>query len=696
MMDLKEAISSSPDDILVMGNHGNQSHDTILRHLNSVSCDLQLSDHMDVHLLGSRTKSSGYPKLCTLAQHFIERYRHHGLAANDRQTVLSHSSHLLMVQLCLAERSKQKHDLFEVDMSEVLLTSRELLQQKLSTNQLSCTPKPTNDSSSTTPESHPLMNMYEGMLKRCNMVDMVDVWREVRKAESKRREEETNGSLAESKTKFVILHPPQGDIECTMLSSLSGNERPSTITALTFDPSSPSTDEEGCEDVMRLEVSTERLSWDQGMSALHDFQSASTPSARSPTETFCRQLFLSHLALLINTRDELSLAHCLSLPDKGLGIEGFTALRKAAQEKNMPMFQTMVSFIMKLRLGGKSYAPDLSSPLGEYVKPMGDFVNLIQKMQTLTEETKDPREAIKKILHTIKISILKSSENVLKAGSLEKAVADLTRETDYLIINYTEEKTPKKIVGQGRVIYGQKTIYVIRNLVDRQSGAYMSKLAQTQLLTDTVCSQKTPVKLPSVISQFRTPDVECDPDSPENVSLRERLRKSLGGDEEASKTPQVHGSKSFMIWAEPVVKITSINGSPPANQKPDAQIQANQNKGLWADSPDDRSLAHKKRLSGLTPDLIDSIVSTPKRKTHLIVESVDETENTTDDGKVKDVKKKNKKNKEMSKKRLILNELNADDSQPAKKAKKAEPKPKKKKTVQLVKGQQTLNRFFRV
>ncbi|XP_063967853.1 PCNA-interacting partner-like isoform X1 [Lytechinus pictus] len=689
MMDLKEAISSSPDDILVIGNHGNQSHDTILRHLNSVSCDLQQSDQMDVHLLGSRTKSSGYPKLCTLAQHFIERYRH-GLAANDRQTVLSHSSHLLMVQLCLAERSKQKHDLFEVDMSEVLLTSRELLQQKLS-----CAHKPTNDSSPPTPEPHPLMNMYEGMLKRCNMVDMVDVWREVRKAESKRREEETNGSLAESKTKFVILHPPQGDIECTMLSSLSGNERPSTITALTFDPSSPSTDEEECEDVMRLEVSTERLSWDQGISALHDFQSASTPSVRSPTETFCRQLFLSHLALLINTRDELSLAHCLSLPDKGLGIEGFTALRKAAQEKNMPMFQTMVSFIMKLRLGGKSYAPDLSSPLGEYVKPMGDFVNLIQKMQTLAEETKDPREAIKKILHTIKISILKSDENVLKAGSLEKAVADLTRETEYLI-NYTEEKTPKKIVGQGRVIYGQKTIYVIRNLVDRQSGAYMSKLTQTQLLTDTVCSQKTPVKLPSVISQFRTPDVECDPDSPENVSLRDRLRKSLGGDEEASKTPQVHGPKSFMIWAEPVVKITSINDSPPANQNPNAQIPANQNKGLWADSPDDRSLAHKKRLSGLTPDLIDSIVSTPKRKTHLLVESVDETENMTDDSKVKDVKKKNKKNKEMSKKRLILNELNADDSQPAKKAKKAEPKPKKKKTVPLVKGQQTLNRFFRV
>ncbi|XP_030839125.1 PCNA-interacting partner isoform X2 [Strongylocentrotus purpuratus] len=701
-MDLQTAILSSPDDVLIIGNHGNLSHDTILRHLNAVCVDLQQSDNTEVHLLGGRSRSSGCPKLRTLAQHYIELYRRDGLAANERKTVLSHSSQLLMVQLCLAERSKQKHDLFEVDMSEVLLTSKEILQQKLSTNQLSCTQEPANESSHPPPEPHPLMNMYEGMLKRCNMVDLVDVWREVRKAESKRREEQTDVSLAETKTKYIVLHPPEGDLECAMLRSLLRNEMLSTVTALHFDPSSTSTEDEEGGELTKLEVTTERLSWDQGF-ASSNLQLASTPSPRSPTETFCRQLFMSHLALLINTRDELSLAHCLSLPDKGLGIEGFTALRKAAQEKKMPMYQTMVSFIMKLRLGGKTYAPDLSSPLGQYVKPMGEFINLIQRMQTLAEETKDPREAIKKILHIVKVSILKSDENVLRPGSLEKAVADLSKETEYLITNYKEEKTPKKIVGQGRIIYGQKTNYVIRSLVDRQSGAYMSKLTQAQLLTDTVCSQKTPVKLPSIISQFRTPDVEGDPESPDNVSLRDRLRKSLGGSDSASKPPQGQGTKSFMIWAEPVVKIKTFTDTPerPANQDPVAQIPANHNRGLWADSPDDRSLAHKTRPSGLTPDLIDNIVATPKRKTHLVVESVyDQEKVPVASQAIKDVKRKNKKNKEMSKKRLILNDVTAEGSQPAKKARKDEPKPKKekkkKKGAPLVKGQQTLNCFFRV
>lgn len=153
-----------------------------------------------------------------------------------------------------------------------------------------------------------------------------------------------------------------------------------------------------------------------------------------------------------------------------------------------------------------------------------------------------------------------------------------------------------------------------------------------------------------------------------------------------------------MIWAEPVVKIKTFTDTPerPANQDPVTQLPANHNRGLWADSPDDRSLAHKTRPSGLTPDLIDNIVATPKRKTHLVVE-----EDVPDASlAIKDVKKKNKKNKEMSKKRLILNDVAAEGSQPAKKARKVEPKPKKekkkKKVAPLVKGQQTLNCFFRV
>ena len=41
----------------------------------------------------------------------------------------------------------------------------------------------------------------------------------------------------------------------------------------------------------------------------------------------------------MNTRDELALSQVINIPHRGLGHQQFTALRKVAREKNMPMFQ---------------------------------------------------------------------------------------------------------------------------------------------------------------------------------------------------------------------------------------------------------------------------------------------------------------------------------------------------------------------
>ena len=44
---------------------------------------------------------------------------------------------------------------------------------------------------------------------------------------------------------------------------------------------------------------------------------------------------------------------------------------------------------MRLRLGGKSYAPDPHNKLAPYVKGMGEFVDLMHKLQTILEEDPD-------------------------------------------------------------------------------------------------------------------------------------------------------------------------------------------------------------------------------------------------------------------------------------------------------------------
>ena len=44
---------------------------------------------------------------------------------------------------------------------------------------------------------------------------------------------------------------------------------------------------------------------------------------------------------------------------------------------------------MRLRLGGKSYAPDPESALAPYVKGITEFTQLINKLQTIVEEDAD-------------------------------------------------------------------------------------------------------------------------------------------------------------------------------------------------------------------------------------------------------------------------------------------------------------------
>ncbi|XP_071498709.1 PCNA-interacting partner-like [Diadema antillarum] len=496
-----------------------------------------------------------------------------------------------------------------------------------------------------------------------------------------------------------------------MLEVLSGLDRSSSsaVTVLNIQASphqDGDRDTTGVEEkIISVSMETENLTSLMRDGALSQYcRTPKTPGGRNTTEWFTRQLVASHLRLLINSRDELSLAQCLSLPDKGLGLEGFTALRKVAREKKMPLYPTMVSFVMRLRLGGKSYQPDSSSPLGAYVKPMGEFVNLIQKMQTAAEETKDSMEATRKVLTTIKLSILKSQGNVLRPSSVETVITGLIEEAETLAVMWQKQKeaTPKKIIGQGRVIYGQSTICMLRDLVDRESGVFMSRLGQTQLLTDVLTSQKTPIRLPSVVSQFRSPDIESDPDSPENVSLKERLRHSLGRNDSTGTSLIGDESKSFMLWAEPVVNIkSSFTPEKPTAEEAGIQVRANHNKGLWAVSPEDRTLAQKSRSEGgvacpLTSKVIDSIATTPKRKTNFIMESALDQENDRDYLEKLATKSKNKLNRQLPKKRLVPHDTSSEVTKPAKKVKKCvSEKPRKKKDIPLGKGQRTLTHFFR-
>ena len=50
------------------------------------------------------------------------------------------------------------------------------------------------------------------------------------------------------------------------------------------------------------------------------------------------------------------------------------------------MFQTVTSHVLRVQLGGKSYAPDANCPLRQYHKGLDTFVTIMQKLQTFVEE----------------------------------------------------------------------------------------------------------------------------------------------------------------------------------------------------------------------------------------------------------------------------------------------------------------------
>lgn len=50
----------------------------------------------------------------------------------------------------------------------------------------------------------------------------------------------------------------------------------------------------------------------------------------------------SYLSLLVNSKDDLSLAHVLNVSDRGLGREAFTNLKHASLERKMSIFLVCV------------------------------------------------------------------------------------------------------------------------------------------------------------------------------------------------------------------------------------------------------------------------------------------------------------------------------------------------------------------
>ncbi|CAC5377769.1 unnamed protein product [Mytilus coruscus] len=445
----------------------------------------------------------------TLPEFVMTMCRKHGILKNERVTLLSSMDQMVAVQLCLAEKNKQDIGDYDVESSTAIHQCNNLIKQKLS----SCTP----DIKLTQTVDDWLEQAYTQFLSNCNQVDMCDILQLLVTGFDK-NENLKNDLLS---TDVIVLGLPSHQIQKYMLKFLCNGR---TINKITMETS--------LENNSNIRVLSVSSSLDEIQ--LNSSQEFTASKNVSITESYVRMVLQSYLELLVNTRSELALARVLNVPNRELTHEAFTELKREAKIKNMTMYQTAVSYILKIRLGGKGYAPDPSHPLLQFVKGLGEFVDLMHKLQNVIEEESNTRSACRKVVNIIKKELLKSTDTKLRQSSTE-TVSERLQEQIKMVIDQTERNkmsSPDKSVSNGGSLLGRKTLTALRYITDK----ILTQQDQSQsidYLCDGFSSQKTPIRFPSLLSQFRSPDEENGDDDEENsdlsLSLSERLLKRQSG-----------------------------------------------------------------------------------------------------------------------------------------------------------------------
>lgn len=494
-----------------------------------------------------------------LREYFLELLRIHHLHRNERELLLTDEDQLVAVQLCLAEQNKRKNGDFNVEVSKVVAFIKRLEKEKLrdwslgqeetvlnsslstllesSFDQLEST-SPVTALSTVDEEYQSFKNIYKEFCCINSVLDPMDLLTRIKE------DVVQNASIQQSFRSTHFLYLNQGVhtlCEKAYLEFLGEGRAVKTIKVVQPLESSPGK-ADGCIEKLIVEDCT----LDELMSSSR--RSADGNARKSVTETFVEKIMLGYLSLMINSRSELALARVINVPDRDLDHRAFNDVKKEAQAKNLSMFQVSSSFVMRIRLGGKSYAPNSSHRLAPHVKGLSDFTDLMHKLQTVIEEDSDSRSAIRKVLCLLKNTVAKCPECRLRKQSVDDVRDRLMARAEVIlgVIDATKESSPKRNASAGGSLLGRRTLKVIRCLLD-QHNAQPCPTSPVAALTDVITSQRTPVRFQSLLSKFRSP-VEHSPDAPESLSLSERMKIKKN---KAKKRRLPLGQQSSYEWAKP-------------------------------------------------------------------------------------------------------------------------------------------------
>ncbi|KAL1775432.1 PCNA-interacting partner [Sigmodon hispidus] len=391
------------------------------------------------------------------------------LCNSERTTLCGPDSMLLALQLSMAENNKQHKGEFTVCLSDVLLTWKYFLHEKLNL--------PT-ESIEVVDYYEDIRKTYDDFLKNSNMLDLIDVYKRC--------------SNLTSDCKNNMISPSQ------LRDFLFGTQCAVNDETNPYIPGSPV-----------------KCSQDDEQEWL-----------------LAKKIFFSYLGLLVNSKNDLALAHILNTPDRGLGREAFTNLKHAAREKQLSMFLMATSFIRTLELGGKGYAPSPSDPLRAHAKGLSDFINFIDKLDEILGEIPNPSLAGGRILSMIKMQLIKGHSS---GDPFHKAVEKVVRDLDLRIKNIISSQEgvtvsttgispvpPKSFAINHDTAYcGRDAVKILLVLLDEDAASAPTRNKADLLYND---ESTVPHHGTSILILFRSP---TQVDNTSIKPLRERIHKSM-------------------------------------------------------------------------------------------------------------------------------------------------------------------------
>ncbi|KAM9229737.1 PCNA-interacting partner isoform 3-T3 [Dugong dugon] len=396
----------------------------------------------------------------------------HTLCNSERTTVCGADSMLLALQLSMAEKNKQHSGEFSVSLSDVLLTWKYLLHEKLNLPV---------ENMEVIDHYEDIRKTYDDFLKNSNMLDLIDVYQKCR-------------ILTSNCEKNDKISPSQ------LRDFLSGRHYAVDDEANLCVPTSPTSKHSQDNEKVRL---------------------------------LAKKIVCSYLNLLVNSKNNLALAHILNIPDRGLGREAFTDLKHAAQEKQLSIFLVATSFIRTIQLGGKGYAPSPSDPLRAHVKGLSNFINFIDKLGEILGEIPNPSIAGGRILSVIKMQLIKGQDS---RDPFCKVVEEVTQNLDLRIKNiissqqgdvavHTTDISPARpkshAINHGTAYCGRDTVKTLLVLLDEEAADAPSKNKAELLYDDENIIHYNGT---SILTLFRSP---TQVNNSLTKPLRERIQKSM-------------------------------------------------------------------------------------------------------------------------------------------------------------------------